>query len=58
MFYGAAALFSNEIYDEKVLRTSDTSNHVDIPHLILIVVKGDNIMNLVHELYRRAADEA
>lgn len=58
MFYGAAALFSNEVYDEKILRTSDTSNHVDIPHLMLIVVKGDNMMNLVHELYRRAADEA
>ncbi len=58
MFYGAAALFSNETYDEKFLRTSDTSNHVDIPHLMLIVVKGDNMMNLVHELYRRAADEA
>lgn len=58
MFYGAAALFSNETYDEKILRTSDTSNHIDIPHLMLIVVKGDNMMNLVHELYRRAADEA
>ncbi len=58
MFYGATALFSNETYDEEILRTSNTSNHIDITHLILIVVKGDNMMNLVHELYRRAADEA
>ena len=58
MLYGAAALFSNETYNEEFVRTSDTSNHVDSHHLMLIVVKGDNMMNLVHELYRRAADEA
>lgn len=58
MLYGAAALFSNETYNEEFVRTSDTSNHVDLHHLMLIVVKGDNMMNLVHELYRRAADEA
>lgn len=58
MLYGAAALFSNETYNEEFVRTSDTSNHVDSHHLMLIIVKGDNMMNLVHELYRRAADEA
>lgn len=58
MIYGAAALFSNETYNEEFLRTSDATKHVDPCHLILIVIKGDNMMNLVHELYRRAADEA
>lgn len=58
MFYGAAALFSTETYNEDFVRTSDTSSHVDPHHLMLIVIKGDNMMNLVHELYRRAADEA
>lgn len=58
MFYGAAALFSNETYNEDSIRASDTSKHVDPHHLILLVIKGDNMMNLVHELYKRAADEA
>ncbi len=58
MFYGAAALFSNETYNEEFARISDTSNHIDPYHLMLIVVKGNNMMSLVHELYRRAADEA
>lgn len=58
MFYGAAALFSNETYNEESIRASDTSKHVDPHHLILLVIKGDNMMNLVHELYKRAADEA
>ena len=58
MFYGAAALFSNETYNEEEIKTSDASKHVDSHHLMLIVIKGDNMMNLVNELYRRAADEA
>ena len=46
-------------YDkEEFARILDTSNHIDPYHLMLIVVKGNNMMSLVHELYRRAADEA
>jgi len=56
--YGAAALFSTETYDEELIKKSDISNHIDPHHLMLIVVKGESMMNLVHELYRRAADEA
>lgn len=58
MLYGAAALFSTETYDEELIKKSDISNHIDPHHLMLIVVKGESMMNLVHELYRRAADEA
>lgn len=57
-FYGAAALFSTETYDEELIRTSDTSNHLASNSLMLIVIRGENMMSLVHELYRRAADEA
>ena len=28
------------------------------PNLILLVIRGVEMMNLVHELYKRAADEA
>lgn len=57
-FYGAAALFSTETYNKDLINTADTASHVSSNHLILIVVKGENMMSLVHELYRRAADEA
>lgn len=56
--YGAAALFSTDFYNEELIRNSDVSKHTDSNNLILIVIKGDNMMALVHELYRRAADEA
>lgn len=56
--FGAAALFSTEFYDEKLIKTSNVAEHGNSNHLILIVIKGDNMMALVHELYRRAADEA
>lgn len=56
--YGAAALFSTETYKEELIKTSNTSSHVASSSLMLIVVKGERMMNLVNELYRRAADEA
>ena len=57
-FYGAAALFSTETYNEELIRTSNTSSHLASNSLMLIVVKGERMMNLVNELYRRAANEA
>ena len=56
--YGAAALFSIDSYDETKIQIINTSNHIDASNLILLVVKGKDMMNLVYELYRRAADEA
>jgi hypothetical protein len=65
----AAAVFSTSSYDETVIRTTDatsikvkkTKKMIKHPHhgnLRMMVVKGDDLMTLVHELYQRAADEA
>lgn len=56
--YGAMAHLDNDAYDEKLLRESDTSEHPNSASLYLFVIKGVNMMKLVHELYRSAADEA
>ena len=66
--FGAAAVISNEYYDEDKLSESNcckipTSKESYIIHpyrdnLVLLIIKGDKMMSLVHELYRRAADEA
>lgn len=68
--YGAAVLISDEHYNTGILEESDcgkipksAKSKEFIPHpngknLILLVIKGPAMMDLVHELYRRAADEA
>jgi hypothetical protein len=68
--YGAVALYSDEEYKESEILLSDTSKvpatpkatdfmpHPNRDKLTLLVIKGPNMMNLVHELYRRSADEA
>ncbi|GAB3051715.1 hypothetical protein GCM10027286_13660 [Virgibacillus ainsalahensis] len=55
---GAAALFSSTLYDPAVISNTFTNNHPNKDNLKLIVIHGEDMMNLVHELYRRAADEA
>lgn len=65
----AAAVFSNSSYDETIIQKTDatsieikkTKKIIKHPHhgsLKMIVVKGDDLMSLVHDLYQRAADEA
>ena len=65
--YGASFLVDVEYFDKanisasncKRIRTS--KEFVSHPHrnnLVLLVIRGDDMMKLVHELYRRAADEA
>lgn len=65
--YGAAAIISEEFYDEDELVTSDCNSipqsstviaHPNRDNLTLVVIKGGNMMTLVHDLYQRAADEA
>ena len=68
--YGAAAIISNECFDIDELTNSDCSKipkapnsneyfpHPYCENLVLLVIKGPSMMLLVHELYRRAADEA
>lgn len=56
--YGAVALFSTPVFDKKEVSKTVTNSHPNASELILIVIRGDDMMPLVHELYRRAADEA
>jgi len=56
--FSAAAVFSTPCYDETSIQKTDTTNHPYHGHLKLIVVKGEDLMSLVHALYQRAADEA
>jgi hypothetical protein len=69
-YFGAAAIISDEYFDANIIASSDCGKIPKspksteyIPHpnkdsLVLLVIKGPGMMDLVHELYRRAADEA
>lgn len=65
----AAAVFSTSSYDETIIQTTNatsikvkkTKQMIKHPHhgkLRMIVVKGNDLMTLVHDLYQKAADEA
>jgi hypothetical protein len=56
--WGAVALFSTAYFSTDLIRETDASIHPSKDRLVLIVVHGQNMMKLVHDLYRRAADEA
>lgn len=68
--YGAAAIISDEFFDAEELAAADCGKipksakskeffpHPNGDSLVLLVIKGPSMMDLVHELYRRAADEA
>lgn len=56
--YGAAALFEDRLFDHVLTSATATSSHRYSGDLILIVIKGEEMMRLVHDLYGRAADEA
>lgn len=59
--YGAALIVTNEHYESSDIisaTTTGTPSHPRHENLALIVIKGNQMMNLVNELYRRAADEA
>lgn len=55
---GACAIFSTSLFNRVTLARADTSSHPNNNQLSLLVVHGNELMPLVHELYRRAADEA
>lgn len=56
---GAAAVLSDEAYDEALIESSTkVANHENFSNLELMVIKGSELMVLVHALYDRAADEA
>lgn len=56
--FGAAALFSSDSYNPDKIAKVDISNHPEKENLKLLIITGDDMMDLVHNLYRRAADEA
>jgi hypothetical protein len=55
---GAVAVLDRSVFDKSNFTTTITSRHYNQDCLSLIVVKGEDMMPLVHNLYRRAADEA
>ena len=55
---GAAAVIEKLFFDKSSLSSTITSKHYNKNCLSLIVVNGENMMSLVHDLYRRSADEA
>ncbi len=56
--FGAIAHFDSTIYNNSIVSSTTTQQHPQKKVLKLIVICGNDMMNLVHELYRRAADEA
>lgn len=69
-YFGAAAVISDNYFDADVIAKVDcgkipksAKSKEFVPHpnrdsLFLVIIKGSDMMTLVHELYRRAADEA
>lgn len=55
---GAAALFSTKVYDPKTVTSTAVNGHPDKNNLTLMVIRGNDMMTLVHKLYERAANEA
>src|SRR5688500_18668214 len=56
--YGAAAIITESSYRPEVLSKSDTSQHTSSKVLGMIVITGTQLMNLIHALYERSANEA
>jgi hypothetical protein len=55
--YGAVALFENALFDSRLASSTVSSTHPSSTNLMLIIIKGNQMMSLVHDLYKRAADE-
>jgi hypothetical protein len=56
---GAAAVLTDSAYDEDLLqKTTNTAGHQNTGNLELIVIRGADLMKLVHALYERAANDA
>jgi hypothetical protein len=57
-YSGAAALFSTNLYDLEIIQETNANDHPNLENLKLLVIHGEDLMKLVHDLYKRAADEA
>jgi hypothetical protein len=56
--YGAVALLSTGVFDIKTISEASGASHPHPSYLSLLVIRGEDMMAVVHELYKRAADEA
>lgn len=56
--FGAAALFCNTVYNDSAITTATGAAHPYKKDLSMILIRADQFMSLVHELYKLAADEA
>lgn len=55
---GASAIHSNHTFNESVVGEADASFHPNRENIFIIVIRGREMIKLVHDLYRRAANEA
>lgn len=55
---GAAAVLDLNVFATTNLEATDTTGHQNADNLRLLVIRGPSLMNLVHALYERAANEA
>ena len=55
---GGAAIHSTSNFSNEVVQTATAAGHPNLANLILLVVLGEDLMTLAHELYRRAANDA
>jgi len=56
--FAAVGIVSEEHFDDSDIQNTDTTQHPHRAELAVFVIKGSDMMSLVHALYRRAADEA
>jgi hypothetical protein len=56
--YTATAVYCESVYDAAVVGATSVAEHPDKENLTLIVLKGEQMMTLVHQLYEVAASEA
>jgi len=56
--YTATAVYCDSLYDESTAVNISVAAHPDHQNLDLLVLKGSQMMTLVHHLYEVAADEA
>ena len=56
--FGSAAVLTNTSYCVETLAEASTQEHLSRAQLEMIVIRGSVLMDLVHSLYERAANEA
>lgn len=55
---GAVLVCNKNVFDPDIIKATVTQHHPNVHNLSLIVVTGEALMDLVHALYDRAANEA